>query len=145
MKEYIHTVQYYETDKMGITHHSNYIRWMEEARIAFLSALGYEYDRLEEMVIVSPVLKISCDYRKTTTFPDRISIRVSVEEFRGVKLFLAYEMRNEAGEIVCTASSSHAFLGRDGRPVRMKQDYPDLYDALTRAASQAAEKEGSPA
>ncbi|MCR5477028.1 MAG: acyl-CoA thioesterase [Lachnospiraceae bacterium] len=145
MKEYIHTVQYYETDKMGITHHSNYTRWMEEARIAFLSALGYEYDRLEEMGIVSPVLKLSCDYRKTTTFPDRISIRVSVEEFRGVKLFLAYEMRNEAGEIVCTASSSHAFLGRDGRPVRMKQDYPDLYDALTRAASQAAEREGSPA
>ena len=26
--------KYYETDKMGITHHSNYIRWMEEARIA---------------------------------------------------------------------------------------------------------------
>ena len=33
--EYIHTVQYYETDKMGITHHSNYIRWMEEARVDF--------------------------------------------------------------------------------------------------------------
>ena len=30
-KGYNHTVQYYETDKMGITHHSNYIRWMEKA------------------------------------------------------------------------------------------------------------------
>ena len=29
MKEYKHKVQYYETDKMGITHHSNYIRMME--------------------------------------------------------------------------------------------------------------------
>ena len=142
MKEYIHAVQYYETDKMGITHHSNYIRWMEEARIAFLSALGYEYDRLEEMGIISPVLKISCDYKKTTTFPDRISIRVSMEEFRGVKLFLAYEMRNESGEVVCTAASSHAFLGRNGRPVRMKQDYPDLYHALTEV-SQTAEKDGA--
>lgn len=26
MKPYQHTVQYYETDRMGITHHSNYIR-----------------------------------------------------------------------------------------------------------------------
>ena len=36
MKPYIHKVQYYETDKMGITHHSNYIRWMEEARVDFM-------------------------------------------------------------------------------------------------------------
>ncbi len=35
MEKYIHKVQYYETDKMGITHHSNYIRWMEEARVDF--------------------------------------------------------------------------------------------------------------
>ena len=29
-------VQYYETDMMGITHHANYIHWMEEARIDFM-------------------------------------------------------------------------------------------------------------
>ena len=40
--KYIHTVQYYETDKMGITLHSNYIRWMEEARIDFLSQIGLD-------------------------------------------------------------------------------------------------------
>ena len=33
MEPYLHKVQYYETDKMGIAHHSNYIRWMEEARL----------------------------------------------------------------------------------------------------------------
>ena len=43
MKEYLHKVQYYETDMMGITHHSNYIRWMEEARIDFLSQIGWDY------------------------------------------------------------------------------------------------------
>ena len=40
---YKHKVNYYETDKMGITHHSNYIRWMEEARIDYLEKLGYGY------------------------------------------------------------------------------------------------------
>lgn len=39
MNAYQHTVQYYETDRMGITHHSNYIRWMEEARVDFLQQL----------------------------------------------------------------------------------------------------------
>ena len=44
---YIRKVQYHETDKMGITHHSNYIRWMEEARVNYLEQIGWPYDRLE--------------------------------------------------------------------------------------------------
>ena len=51
---YRHIVQYYETDKMGITHHSNYIRWMEEARIDFLSQIGWSYAKLEEEGIIFP-------------------------------------------------------------------------------------------
>lgn len=127
---YIHRVQYYETDKMGITHHSNYIRWMEEARVAFLAEIGWDYAKLEEMGIVSPVLNISCDYKKTTTFSDEISIEVTIREFRGVKLFLTYVMNNDKGEIVCTAESSHAFLDTNGRPLKVKQDFPELYETL---------------
>ena len=29
---YKRIINYYETDKMGIVHHSNYIRFLEEAR-----------------------------------------------------------------------------------------------------------------
>ena len=132
---YIHRVQYYETDKMGITHHSNYIRWMEEARVAFLAEIGWDYAKLEDMGIVSPVLNISCDYKKTTTFSDEISIDVSIREFRGVKLFLTYVMKNDKGEIVCTAESSHAFLDTNGRPLKVKQDFPELYETLMERVS----------
>ena len=59
MTPYVHQVQYYETDRMGITHHSNYIRWMEEARVDFLRQIGWGYDRLEAMGIVSPVTAAS--------------------------------------------------------------------------------------
>ena len=54
MKAYRHTVQYYETDRMGIVHHSNYIRWMEEARVDYLAQLGWGLERLEAMGSVSP-------------------------------------------------------------------------------------------
>ena len=129
--DYIHTVQYYETDRMGITHHSNYIRWMEEARVDFLSQIGWDYARLEEMGIISPVLNVTCDYKKTTTFADQVSISVSVKEFKGVKLHLAYEMKNKDGNVVCLGTSSHAFLNTEGRPIRMKQEYPDLFNTLS--------------
>ncbi len=128
--DYIHTVQYYETDKMGITHHSNYIRWMEEARVDFLSQIGWDYARLEEMGIISPVLSVTCDYKKTTTFSDQVSINVSIKEFKGVKLYLAYEMKDKDGNVVCQGTSSHAFLNTEGKPIRMKHEYPELFDTL---------------
>lgn len=52
MKKYRHTVQYYETDRMGIVHHSNYIRWMEEARIDFLKQIGWGYEKLETRGVI---------------------------------------------------------------------------------------------
>ena len=136
MKDYLHRVQYYETDMMGITHHSNYIRWMEEARVDFLLQLGWDYAKLEKEGIVSPVLSVACDYKRPTSFPDTVVIRVSVQEFKGVKLRLAYEMKNAEGQIVCTGTSSHAFLNAKGRPIRMKQEQPELFEALSGLAAE---------
>jgi acyl-CoA thioester hydrolase len=134
--DYIHTVQYYETDKMGITHHSNYIRWMEEARIDFLAQNGWDYVKLEEIGIISPVLAVTCDYKRTTTFSDKVSISVSVKEFKGVKLHLSYDMKDEAGNIVCQGTSSHVFLNTGGRPIRMKQEQPELFESLCKLAEE---------
>ena len=59
MKTYLRTVNYYETDKMGVVHHSNYIRYFEEARTYFMEQVGYPYERLEREGIMSPVIGIS--------------------------------------------------------------------------------------
>lgn len=129
-KMYQHTVQYYETDKMGITHHSNYIRWMEEARIDFLDKIGFGYSKLEEDGIISPVVSVECNYNKTTTFADIITIETIVEEFKGVKLKLTYNMTNSSGEVVCVAHSQHCFLNDKGMPINLKKQFPDFYNAL---------------
>ena len=95
MTPYIHKVQYYETDKMGITHHSNYIRWMEEARVAYLEQIGWSYDKLEQAGIISPVLSVDCKYKESTTFPDEIEINVVLQSFGPVRMTLSYEMTNK--------------------------------------------------
>ena len=130
MDPYIHIVQYYETDKMGIVHHSNYIRWMEEARVAFLAAIGWPFEKLEALGLVSPVVAVDGKYRLVSRFPEQISIRVRVESFNGVRLCIGYEMRNAAGEPVFEGRSEHCFLDAEGRPVRMKKTLPDFYAAL---------------
>lgn len=138
MEPYIHDVKYYETDKMGVTHHSNYIRWMEEARVHFLDGIGFGYDRMEAEGIISPVLEVECQYKKTTTFHDQIAIQVRVKEFNGVRFTIEYEMK-KVGEddVVCTSVSKHCFLGKDFKPIRMKRDCPELYELLCSVKDQA--------
>lgn len=136
-KAYEHVVQYYETDKMGITHHSNYIRWMEEARVDFLAQIGWDFAKLEAMGIVSPVVVVECHYKATTTFPETIRIFVSVEEFKGVKLKLNYKMLNGEGKVVNEGKSEHCFLDSNGIPVRLNKDYPEFYQALTELSNKS--------
>ncbi len=131
---YTHKVQYYETDKMGITHHSNYVRWMEEARVDFLSKAGLDYAALEAEGLISAVVKISCDFRHPTTFPEEISIYTAVEEFKGATFVFAYKMENSGGTEAFSGRSVHAFLGSDGRPVNVKKKFPEIYEKLMKLA-----------
>ena len=135
MHTYIHNVNYYETDKMGITHHSNYIRWMEEARTDFLKSAGYGIKRLETEGVTSPVVSIECQYKHTTTFDDKVKIDVKLEKYTGVKLIISYVMTNQdTGELVFTAKSTHCFINKDGIPVAIKKKFPEFDEILKREA-----------
>lgn len=138
MYEYIRRVAYHETDKMGITHHANYIKWMEEARIHFLDQIGYGYAKLEQDGIISPVIGVDCQYKHSTTFDDVVCIQVGVAEFKGVKLVIQYTMTNQAnGQIVLTGKTMHCFTTPEGKPIIPKKQFPDL----DRVLKELAEKE----
>lgn len=121
MKPYYHKVQYYETDKMGITHHSNYIRWLEEARVDYLSQIGCGFDVMEKEGICSPVLEVSCRYHKTSTFADIIEITTKITRFNGLRMTVSYEMKNtKDNALICTAESKHCFLNKDFKPFNLR-------------------------
>ena len=130
MKPYTHKVQYYETDKMQITHHSNYIRFMEEARVDFLEQIGWGYDKMEKTGVLSPVLSITCDYKKTTTYPDIITIKIDILELKKIKFKVGYTM-TVGDEIVCLGTSTHCFLNKDGKPVSIERQYSELFKILS--------------
>ena len=137
LKPYTHTVQYYETDKMGVVHHSNYIRWMEEARIDFFDQIGWSYKAFEDAGLISPVTAVQCRYKHTSTFGDRISVMIHVVQFRNVRLTLGYTMRNEAGAVVCEGQSEHCFLDGSGQIVRLNREYPAFAEILTQMQQDA--------
>ena len=136
MHEYLHKVQYYETDQMKVVHHSNYIRWMEEARISFLDTIGVSYAAMETRGIISPVLFVNCEYKSMTHFGDRVAIEVKLASFKGVKYEIAYTMRDlENREVRAVAISGHCFLKKDGRPANIKKELPLLYETMQKEVS----------
>ncbi len=126
---YFHTVRYYETDKMGITHHSNYLRFMEEARLDFLEQIGYGYQKMESEGLSSPVVAVHIDYKRPTTFNDKICIEVHLQEVTAARLVIGYTMLLDQ-ETVCTAISTHCFVDGNGRPVSLKRTNAQLYELL---------------
>ncbi|MCH5351743.1 MAG: acyl-CoA thioesterase [Clostridiales bacterium] len=131
MSEYIRTVYYHETDKMGITHHSNYVKWLEEARIDLLGKAGASYAELEKMGLSSPVVELSVRYKAPTSFGDTVKVEIKVKEYNGIKLAFDYTVINMTdGKVVTVASSSHCFLS-GGKIINLARTFPEV-DKLMR-------------
>lgn len=127
IRPYERRAKYYETDQMGIIHHSNYVRWMEEARMDLLDQIGLNYRQMEEMEIISPVLSISVDYHSMVHFDDTVVIETKIVKYNGIKMDLEYVITDkETGELRTKAKSSHCFLNRSGTPISLKRSYPEL-------------------
>lgn len=128
---YTRKVAYYETDQMGIVHHSNYIRWFEEARIDFLSQIGLPYSKMEEEGIMIPVLSAACEYKNAMRFGQRFQITLRIVSFSGVKFCVLYEVTDaDTGKLHATGESGHCFVTNAMIPIRMKKEHPDIYANL---------------
>ncbi|SCW57561.1 acyl-CoA thioester hydrolase [Ruminococcaceae bacterium YRB3002] len=131
---YEHQVQYYETDQMAIAHHSNYIRWFEEARIRFFEELGLGYKQSEAEGIISPVVSVEANYKSMSRFYDIVVIRVSMTDYTGVRCALKYEIRDkETGELRCTGRSKHCFIDPNGKVLSIKRVSPERHKLFEEA------------
>lgn len=128
---YNHKVQYYETDQMGIVHHSNYIRWFEEARTDMMENMGFGYAKMEEAGVVSPVLSVECEYKTMTRFGESVLINIEIKKYTGIRMEVEYKIYDRETNVVrCIGKTSHCFLTKDGKIVSLKRDYPDMHEKI---------------
>ncbi len=126
IKPYERMVFYYETDRMGIVHHSNYIRWMEEARMDWMDQIGWNYRTIEDENIIIPVLSASAEYKTMSRYGETVSITVKLSEYTGVRVGFSYEIRDKAtGELRCIGKTSHCLLDSDNRIMFIRRAYPE--------------------
>ena len=128
---YLHKVQYYETDKMGIVHHSNYIRFFEEARTDYFEKKGLGYDKIEELGFIIPVLGVECDYKISSTYGDTLGITVKLADFNGIKFTIEYKITSKNGEILhVLGKTRHCFLDENFKPVLIKKTHPKVFEFM---------------
>jgi acyl-CoA thioester hydrolase len=110
-------VRYAETDMMGVVYHGSYLPWFEIGRTTLLREQGLPYRELEASGYRLPVLEVSARYVKPALYDDRLEIITTLREKPVLRIRLEYEVRRE-GELLATGATLHAFIDRQGRPVR---------------------------
>lgn len=122
-------INYYETDKMGVVHHSNYIRFLEESRCHWLEDLEMPFEAFEKQGITIPVLGVNIEYKHHVTFGDTIIIRPYMKEYSGVRMVVGYDVTKEdTGELVMVGETKHCFTNKNLKPIHLKKANPEFHD-----------------
>lgn len=128
---YLRRAHYYETDQMAIVHHSNYIRWFEEARLDYMKQANLNYEEMEADGILMPVTQVNCQYLLPLRFDETAEIVTKLVLFNGVRVCFQYEIyEKETGKLAVKGESGHCFLdAASRRPLNLRKRRPDLYEA----------------
>ena len=130
--EYKRKINYYETDRMGVVHHSNYIRFLEEARCNWLEEAGIPMELMEKNGITIPTLEINVKYKFPVTSGDTISIKPRIEEFNGVRMKIGYDVTDlKTGNTVIEAKTMHCFTDSNLKPINIKKSNIEYYEKFS--------------
>ena len=120
---YTRKINYYETDRMGVVHHSNYIRFLEEARSRWLESLNIPMEKLEQQGYTIPTLEVDCKYKYPVTSGDTILIKPKITEYNGIRMTVKYDVIEEkTGKIVVDAITKHCFTNKELKPINIKKN-----------------------
>lgn len=112
-------VRYGETDQMGVVYHGNYALYLEMGRIEWLRKLGISYKDMEENGIMLPVVSLCVNYKKSAAYDDVIHVKTQLKNKPTAKIEFEYEITNEKGEILTTATTILVFIDmKTNRPVK---------------------------
>lgn len=135
---YTRTANYYETDQMGIVHHSNHIRYFEEARIFFMRNIDCDIKEMEQQGIIIPNVDAYARYLCPIRFGEEVEISVKLSRFTGAVMEFEYEAKlKHNGKTAATGHTQHCFVGDTDsmKPMSLKRKYPAYYEKLKAALS----------
>ena len=129
-------VRFVETDAMGIVHHSNYLAYFEESRVAYLRHVGHPFTAWRDEGLESPVLESYMRFRAPLRFDDLVDIRLRLGAVTRTTFQMAYlvTVDDASGESTACATgvTVHGCTTTAGRPTRLPSWLVELGDRAGR-------------
>jgi acyl-CoA thioester hydrolase len=111
-----HLVQFYETDLMGIVHHSNYLRFFEEARVAWAHEQGIIDYQKPESAAYFAVIETHVKHLRPARFGDHLTVQTQAR-LKGARIEFEYKCFNQA-DLLTEARTVHASLDQQLKLIR---------------------------
>ena len=127
--EHFLDVRYYETDQMGIVHHSNYIRYFECGRIAMLKTMGLPIEKIEEAGVMLPIVSVECRYKMPARLGDNLKIVSIIDEQPRARMVIRSEIYNPSGVLLCEGKVAMGFIdSQTRRPIRCPKELSKVFE-----------------
>ncbi len=120
-------VRFYETDKMGFMHHSNYARYYECARTESMRLFDYSYAQGEKDGTYMPVVKLESKFIKPLFYDDEVRIVTYIKSMPRFGIISFYhEFFNKQNEMVHTGEVTLAMINsvtnkRENGPAKLME------------------------
>ena len=122
-------VRYYETDQMGIVHHSNYIRYFECGRNAMLKDMDIPMEKIEAGGVMMAVVAVDAKYKVPARLGDTLRIVSIIDTPPTAKVLVKTEIYNQNDQLVCTGSVTLGFIdAQTRRPVRCPESLAVMFN-----------------
>ena len=126
--EHFLDVRYYETDQMGIVHHSNYIRYFECGRNAMLKEMNMPMEKVEASGVMMAVVAVDAKYKVPAKLGDTLRIVSIIDTPPTAKVVVKTEIYNQKEQLVCTGSVTLGFIdAMTRRPVRCPEALAEIF------------------
>ena len=126
--EHFLEVRYYETDQMGIVHHSNYIRYFECGRNAMLKEMDMPMEKVEASGVMMAVVAVDAKYKVPAKLGDTLRIVSIIDTPPTAKVVVKTEIYNQSEQLVCTGSVTLGFIdAMTRRPVRCPEALAEIF------------------
>ena len=104
-------VRFSEVDSMQIVWHGHYVKYMEEGREDFGRKYGINYMQIKAEGYLAPVVKLSCDFKKTLSYDDTVIVETRYVDSPAAKITYSFKIfRGSDKELVATGESIQVFL-----------------------------------
>ena len=109
------TIRFGDCDPAGIVFFPNFLKWMDEASLAFFMAQGVPPWRVLEKqrgIVGTPLLEIQTKFVKSATYGETIEVHTTVEEWNA-KTFRHRHVVKRGDDLICEGTELRVFVQRD--------------------------------